>query len=202
MAALTRAIRIGVIAEEMNDVEVIRVLTGKFVKENQFSFSHFVGHGCGKVRRKCGAWAKNFLLKGISHLVIIHDLDKWEEIELRKLIEDKIRDSGLKNVIVLIPVEEMEAWLLSDPKALKDVFKMRKIPKVPKFPEKINDPKEYLRDLVINNSKSQYLNTIHNPRIAKKISVPNLLRCSSFAQYPGFLMAIFPKSSLLPAADK
>ena len=60
MAGSAKAVRIGVIAEEKNDIDVIYELTCKIIKENQFSFSHFIGHGCGKVRKKCNAWDKTY----------------------------------------------------------------------------------------------------------------------------------------------
>jgi hypothetical protein len=57
MGASKKSIKIGVIAEESNDVEVLYEYTGKLIPANTFSFAQFVGHGCGKLRRKCRAWA-------------------------------------------------------------------------------------------------------------------------------------------------
>ncbi len=71
--------RIGIIAEEASDVEVLYELTCKLMNENMFSFKKFIGHGCGKLHRKCTAWAENLLLRGCSHLVVIHDLDNNDE---------------------------------------------------------------------------------------------------------------------------
>ena len=53
MADSNSRFTIGVIAEEVNDVEVLYEMTCKIVSENSFSFKLFVGHGCGKLRRKC-----------------------------------------------------------------------------------------------------------------------------------------------------
>lgn len=192
---MNKAVRIGVIAEEKNDVEVIYELTCKVIRENQFAFSHFVGHGCGKVRGKGQAWAKNLLAGGCSHLVMVHDLDEREEKHLRSLLEEKIEDSDFEQKIVLIPVEEIEAWLLSDSEALKTVFNIQKLPKVPRWPETIKNPKEALGDAVQKNSKTQYINTVHNRHIAKALSIAKLNRCPSFSPYPEFLKAAFPDAS-------
>ena len=132
--------KIGVIAEENNDVEVLYELTAKLVGENSFSFSRFVGHGCGKLRRKCEGWAKNLLTRGCSALVVIHDLDKRGELELRTTLETRVKAAGFSKSVVLIPIQEIEAWLLSDPKAIQQVFKMRKVPRIPSRPERIADP--------------------------------------------------------------
>ena len=192
MAYSTKATQIGVIAEEINDVEVIYEITCKIIKEEDFAFKRFVGHGCGKVRRKCRAWARILVERGCSHIVVVHDLDDREEETLRCELEEKIADLQFIYAVVLIPVREMEAWLLSDRQALKTVFNMRRLPRLPKWPETITNPKKFLADVVRNNSKSQYLNTIHNRRIARSISISNLDRCASFLRYPEFLGKIFP----------
>ena len=180
--------RLGVIAEEKNDIEVLYELTRKLIHENSFSFSHFVGHGCGKLRRKCGAWAQNLMERGCTLLVVIHDLDERNEVELRATLEGHIKGLAFKHSVVLIPIEEIEAWLLSDPNAIKTVFKMRKVPRVPSHPESIRDPKQYLSNLVNKNSKSHYLNTIHNRKIAAELAIGSLKRCPSFSRYPTFLV--------------
>lgn len=197
MVASSKAIRIGVIAEETNDVDVMYELTCKIIRENKFSLSHFVGHGCGKLRRKCKAWSEILLAKGCDHLAVVHDLDQYEEATLRKELDEYVLSIGFGQTVILIPVEEIEAWLLSDPKAVKTVFNMRRLPKIPKAPEKIKSPKEYLGRLVRNESRSQYLNTVHNRRIARELSIGALDRCPSFSSYPAFLTAAFPKRSMI-----
>jgi hypothetical protein len=179
--------RIGVIAEEANDVEVLYELTSKLIPENAFSFKQFVGHGCGKLRRKCGAWAENLLARGCSYLVVIHDLDRADEAELRASLETHVSAIQFELYVILIPVQEIEAWLLSDPTALKIVFNMKKIPRVPSRPERISNPKEFLSSLVGRYSKAQYLNTVHNRRIAYALGIESLACCPSFAEYPIFI---------------
>ena len=181
---------IGVIAEEKNDVEVLYEFTCKLTLENKFSFSKFYAHGCGKLRRKCGAWAHNLLTRGCSLLVIIHDLDDNDEITLKKELQDHINSNAFAGTLILIPKYEIEAWLLSDELALKDIFNMNKAPKVPKHPENVPHPKEYLRDLVWKCCKKQYINVIHNRKIAKAIRIERLSVCPSFSSYPTFITNI------------
>src|SRR5437870_1552366 len=116
-----RAISIGVIAEEKNDIEVLYEYTTKLVAENSFTFAQFVGHGCGKLRWKCRAWAENLVRRGCAHLVIIHDSDGGDESKLREELEKQIRTIEAKLFVVLIPIEEVEAWLLADAEAIKTV---------------------------------------------------------------------------------
>jgi len=68
------SIRIGIIAEEQNDVEVMYALTCKLTAENNFSFRKFVGYGCGKLRKKCRAWAENLVAGGCTHLVVLSEV--------------------------------------------------------------------------------------------------------------------------------
>ena len=180
-------VNIGVIAEEQNDIDVLYELTCKLTLESNFSFSRFVGHGCGKLRRKCRAWSYNLIQRGCSHLVVIHDLDNNDEDRLREELEKSVRGIAFTGYIILIPIYEIEAWLLSDPLALKQTFNMNKLPNVPKHPETIRNPKEYLRDIVWKYCKKYYINTIHNKRIAAAIRIDSLSACCSFSPYPEFL---------------
>lgn len=180
-------VHIGVIAEEYNDIDVLYQLTSKLIPENSFSFSKFVGHGCGKLRRKCKAWARNLIYRGCSHLVVMHDLDDNNEGKLRQQLEQSAHGLAFTGSLILIPVHEVEAWLLCDAAALRAVFSMKKQPKLPARPERIQSPKEHLRDLVWRASKKHYVNTIHNSRIASRMLIESLEVCKSFGPYPRFL---------------
>jgi hypothetical protein len=187
MAGSKKSIKIGVIAEEYNDVDVLYEYTAKIIGVNSFSFVRFVGHGCGALRRKCRAWAENLVRRGCECIVIMHDSDGGDEGELRQELEKQIKELGVDCWIVLIPIEEVEAWLLADPDAIKKVFNMQKLPRVSRRPETIKNPKEHLGRIVEKGSKSHYLNTIHNRKIAVEQAISTLDRCPSFGQYPLFL---------------
>jgi len=181
------SVNIGVIAEEYDDVDVLYELTCKLTLENNFSFSKFISHGCGKLRNKCRAWSHILVRRGCSHLIVIHDLDTHNEGDLRDQLEQSVRGVGFTGHLILIPVYEIEAWLLSDPLALKQTFNMSKTPKVPVHPETIRHPKEHLRDIVWKSCKKRYINTIHNKKIAGAIRIERLSVCPSFSLYPEFL---------------
>jgi len=187
VASKSRTLRIGVIAEEQNDIDVLYELTKKIIPDNCFSFKKFVAHGCGKLRRKCAVWASNLQCRGCDILVVMHDLDRHTEQSLRSELEGKVGSCGIRSRLVLIPTEEVEAWLLADSQSIKSVFNMRTIGTIPTNTETIPDPKGYLRDLVARYSKAQYLNTIHNQKLAHQMSLDAANRCCSFQPYPAFL---------------
>jgi hypothetical protein len=181
--------RIGVIAEEVNDVDVLYEFTCKLIDERAFSFKKFVGHGCGRLRRKCAAWATNLLARGCTHLVVLHDLDRYAESVLRAQLEDCVKDVGFDAYVILIPIREIEAWLLVDANALQSVFNMTKRPKLPNKPEAVLRPKKKLRDIVWKTAKKHYVHSIHNRKIAAASRLAMVKSCVSFGPYPRFITA-------------
>jgi hypothetical protein len=179
----------GVIAEDTSDVAVIRELTARLAPDRSIAFKPFVGMGCGRLRRKCKAWAQMLAVKGCSHLIVVHDLDDNDERTLRNHLETAIAAVRFKASVVLIPVREIEAWLLADAVAVQQVFGLPKIPNVPASPERIVRPKETLRDLVWKAGKKRYVNTIHNAMIAKVLRLSARSKCPSFNRYPAFIQA-------------
>lgn len=178
---------IGVIAEEVNDVDVLYHLTCKLMDEASFSFKKFVGHGCGKLRKKCSAWASNLLARGCSYLVVIHDLDDADRSALHAELSAAVANAAFEASLILIPVREMEAWLLTDPQAITAVFNLKRKPKLPTQPESVVDPKKKLGQIVWAAGRKQYVNTIHNARIAREMRISKAKACKSFCPLPKFV---------------
>lgn len=179
--------KIGVIAEEDNDIDVLYGFTCKLIDEKSFSIKKFVGHGGGKVRSKCTAWADDLIRRGCTYLVVLHDLDERVLSVLSKELSDSIAHASYNATIILIPVREMEAWLLTDPRALKKVFGLSKEPKLPGNPETLLDPKKRLTEIIWKGGKKRYINTIHNKKIAMAMSIAKAKTCKSFCPYPIFV---------------
>jgi len=178
---------IGVIAEDSSDVQVINAILNKYMSSNLFAIKKFVGNGCGKLKNKCGAWANMLVKSGCEHIVVFHDRDRHDEKEIRNILESKVCKEEYPNSIIVIPVEELEAWLLSDAKAIKAVFNLRKAPKKIHNCEAIESPKEHLRDLVWQIGKKRYLNTTHNKKIAEQSDVANFKRCKSYKPFDKYV---------------
>jgi hypothetical protein len=178
---------VGVIAEDLSDVEVIEEIIAKKKNRRLFKIKKFAGHGCGKIRAKCKDWAYNLRIQQCTLLILIHDLDENNLRELRDEIEDTLKPSPITKYIIVIPIREIEAWLLADHEAINKTFglKLKKIPN----PEAIRRPKEHLRDLVyLRSSKRKiYVNTIHNRKIAAKANLKQLKRCNSFTPLNDFI---------------
>jgi hypothetical protein len=179
--------KIGVIAEDNSDIEVINEIISKYLPQEEYKIKKFVGNGCGKLRNKCDSWTNNLFKSGCEYVFIFHDLDRYKEKELRRTLENKVCPKVNPKSLIVIPKEELEAWLLSDAKALKKVFGLEKEPKKISNCEVIESPKEHIRDLMYKLGKKRYLNTVHNKKIAKETCLSNFQRCKSFKPFGDFI---------------
>ncbi|MFA5041745.1 MAG: DUF4276 family protein, partial [Bdellovibrionales bacterium] len=113
--------------------------------------------------------------------------------ELEEILDNVI----IKTRAVVIPVEEIEAWLLSDPSALKKAMRLTKLPKKIHNPETITSPKEYLQKLVRSHSKNKirvYVNTSDNSQIAKATNINQIQNCCpSFEKFRVFVTEAISK---------
>ena len=182
--------KIGIIAEDDSDVAVLRELTSSLLKPHTIGFKRFVGDGCGKLRRKCGAWALNLVRQGCPCIVVVHDLDENDEAQLRALLSGAIAPARARASVILIPKREIEAWLLYDAQAIARAFRENQQPPVPGNPESLNDPKKHLSELIWRRYHKDYLNTLHNALIAKHITVSRLRPCPSFARHYVFVATV------------
>jgi len=174
---------VGVIAEDNCDVDSVGVLIHRIADNEHIGIKKFVGKGCGKLRRKCHAWAEDLKRRGCSLLVLIHDLDDNDLEDLRGEIQNALNPCPITIHLICIPVQEFEAWLLSDPKAIRTAMRLKNTPNVKFTPETINCPKEYLSKLIYkaSNREKIYINTKHNSKIAAEISIDlTLSKCPSF----------------------
>ncbi len=181
---------IGVIAEDNSDVEVVNEIIKKIAPNKRYSIKSFVGHGCGKIQGKCFQWAGVLKTKGCSLLIMLHDLDDRLLDELDTSLRQTLKNCTIPKHIVVIPVKEIEAWLLTDNLAIQRAFKLNKKVERISNPEIIADPKRKLDEIVRlrSGSTKRYINSVHNQKIAAEIELVNLRRCSSFRPLENFLI--------------
>jgi len=112
---------------------------------------------------------------------------------MRQELTQPLSPCPIQSNIVVIPVHEIEAWLLADHDAITEALKLRKRIKKQSNPESIKRPKERLRDLIHERSQGKliYLNTVHNERIAKHLNIGNVKRCKSFLPFERFIRVNF-----------
>ncbi len=189
MMSSKRPPKVGIIAEDDSDVESAKILIRRIADKDKITFKKFVGQGCGRIKRKCHSWALNLHLKGCRYLILIHDLDRNELKKLKSDLEDAVSPSPITPYLICIPVEEMEAWWLSDPAAIKNALNLKNIPKIIGNPQDIQSPKEHIGKLVNQYSEKTkvFLNTEHNPVIAEHLDLIKARQCNSFIPFFDFV---------------
>ncbi len=182
--------KVGLIAEADSDVSTIRIFIHRISKDKKIGTEKFTGDGCGKITKKCNSWAKVLKDKGCSLLLIIHDLDKKNLKKLKYEIEAALCPCAISSYIIVIPIQELEAWLLSDPENLKKSMSLKRIPKISTNTESIDSPKEHLGKIIFQSSdrEKDYMNTKHNVKIAQTISIDIIKdKCPSFIPFYDFI---------------
>ncbi len=180
--------KIGIIAEDDTDVAVLRELIYKIAHGKTVVFKKFSAHGCGKLIGRCKPWSVELKNKGCNLLVVVHDLDERQEQQLRQALESALNNSPILKRAIIIPIKEIEAWLLSDHLAIEKAMNLKQsFPKVPN-PQTIADPKRYLKEIIfIKSGKNKYYLPRDNEKIARKVDLNNIRKCSSFAPLETFI---------------
>ncbi|MEX5280727.1 DUF4276 family protein [Nitrospira tepida] len=184
---------LGLIAEDHSDVKVIRALIPRITGGRHCKVKPFVGHGCGKIRGKCRQWAINLRSRGCTSLVVVHDLDNKSATDLENELREALNPSPISRHAIVVPVQMIESWLLSDAIAIQKVFNLPSPPNSIPNPEALFDPKSKLEELVYISSgkRKRYINTIHNELIAAEANLERLRKCASFLPLEEFIRTIF-----------
>lgn len=183
--------RVGFIVEDQSDLDILHALATR-IATRKFSVSHFIGRGCGAVRRKARPWCENLAAKGCAYIAIVHDRDRNDVTELRSALTTIVPQSLSAKTSIIIPIEEIEAWLLSDAAAIGRALKLQKAPQSVNHPEKIVSPKEYLVRSVRKCSlkTKTYIPTVHNRLVARELSIEVVReKCPSFCEFHRFVIA-------------
>ena len=185
------SISIGVIAESSNDIAVLDILTSKIINKSDYKFRQWAANGCGNLRKKCSTWAETLKNKGCTFLIVMHDRDEHDLEQLKKKLNKCICGIDFNDSIILIPITELEAWLMCDSSALQKVLSTKTLPKLPSNPEEELDPKAKIGEISKKANGSKYIHPIHNTKIAEALDVKKLLKkCSAFKPYAEFLKQV------------
>lgn len=123
--------------------------------------------------------------------MLVCDLDRQHLGQLKGSLQTALGSCPIPHHVIVIPVREIEAWLLADHEAITAALRLQRPVKRQSNTEAIANPKERLRDLILERSGGRvtYLNTIHNEKIARQVQIENLSRCSSFTPFKDFIQA-------------
>jgi hypothetical protein len=169
----------GVLGEDKTDIEVIKVLIRRISKIENMKVLQRPYGGCGDLIKNGHKDIKTLKDLGCSRIIICYDSDKISpQKRYQEVVDEIISRSGVSvKYCVLVPVQEIEAWLLSDTSAVSKVISSVKITRKFASPENENNPKELLERLCRKpDSKPRYANTLHNKGIAEHLDLELLAR--------------------------
>ncbi len=190
----------GVMGEDDSDVESVsafvkrlRQLAGKDPPKVKI---HCTGYkGCAEMLRMGAVQLSIWAQAGVTRAVVCYDADRSDPADRLAELEKMVAKSGITIACgLIVPVQELEAWLLADVVKLHNVFGLlrKKKPKLKaiKSPESINDPKEHLVRLSHHPERHEalYHPPTHNVVMAEKVDLALVKRkCPSFGKLVAFV---------------
>jgi len=186
----------GVIGEDQSDVETLKVLIKRLANNEKLPVYTKGYAGCGEMLRKGAAQFKVFASKGAVRFVVCYDADRSKpaerELEARQKVWNRALADGISGeCCIVVPVQELEAWILADLSSVSKVISSW-TPKDVGSPELINNPKEHMERLSRSHQKPKYIHAVHNPRIAHHLNLEKVAdKCSSFVPLVRFVTASY-----------
>lgn len=175
----------GVIGEDRSDVDALKHLIYKLSGPGKLPIVRTKGFdGSGELRRRGRQQLELFARENCHRFVVCFDSDRASPAErLECIINDIIKPAGIdKPCCALVPVQELEAWILADLPAVTQVIPTWVPTRTYASPENIVDPKEHLQRLSgMCRPRPLYSNRMHNPRIVQHLDLDIVYsKCASF----------------------
>ena len=181
-----------VIGEDKSDSDMIAVLMRRLAGATSLKIKTFGHDGCARLRRDGARQIGLFLDLGYTKFVVCHDADHNDPQSVRdRVMREIVRPAGVAgSCCILIPVQEIEAWILADIDAVTKVFSSWRPRPTKRDPERVNDPKELLERLCRRSSpRLIYEHSVHNAAVAKHLNIEKVQRrCPSFQPLVDFIL--------------
>lgn len=183
-----------ILAEDRSDAEVLVILVRLIAGRGDLKVYKKGFGGCGELCRKAASHILDFSRQGASRFIICHDSDGKDPEIVRKSVRNgiggKVDLKGLAYAII-VPVQELEAWIIADEKAITSAIRTLKIAEVRK-PEEITSPKEWLvrKSREGQRSKPLYDPATFNEQVARHLDISKVqAKCPSFRELVEFVRA-------------
>lgn len=185
----------GILGEDTSDVDTLDVLVRRLQEKHQQAITKNFkkGHkGCGELLNNGWRTLDEWQRRGCTRFIVAQDADQKDTNSVRDEISQKIiRRSIVKAscVCVVVPVQEIEAWLLADLSKAINLFSGWK-PENIASPETITKPKEHLEKLSRQaNGKPRYKHATDNSKLAEYVDLDLVSkRCQSFKPLENLIM--------------
>lgn len=167
-----KCITVGVLAEDRTDCDAFSVLLKRIALDEGFAnlgVKTQKTDGCGPIKSKGHRIVKN-LLRSCESVVIVHDLDRNDEHELRATLLAKLEDLH-PHCLLCIPAEELEAWFWCDQAVLDLVTRAPAVKKATSQPHKLQSPKELLQKASRDAGGRPLYSTNDNAELMKHLDI-------------------------------
>ena len=180
----------GILGEDLSDADTLKVLVRNIAADDSLKIKTKGFDGSGNLLKRGAGILKLYESEGMTHFIVCHDADGTDPSENHDKVMDKvIQPSGISdNYCVVIPVQELEAWILADIQAVTNIFKSWR-PRAITNPESIQNPKEHMEKLSRTaKGRPRYAHATHNDRIAKYLDLAKVeKKCPSFKPFADFV---------------
>jgi hypothetical protein len=183
---------IAVLAEHHSDADALAMIIRQIIGNERACIRRKGFSGGGELCRKAASHIRLFAKQGVSRFVVCHDADGPDpepaRLKVKKEVVDCLDSSHLCGIV--IPVQELEAWLIADEMAITKTIPSLPISAV-SHPERIRSPKEWLvRESRRGRSKPLYSPVVHNPRVCKYLDLQKVAtKCPSLKPLIEFVLA-------------
>jgi hypothetical protein len=178
------------VGEDDSDVNTIKVIIRRLAGNQKLAVRTKGYSGAGELLKNGSRRLQLFHGLGCSKFVVCLDADGADPGPSREKVETRIvKPSGLQDCCIVIPVQEIEAWLLADIEAATQIFTSW-TPAAISYPEGIPHPKEHLERLSRDSrQRPRFSHAIHNERLAQYIDLGKVSgKCPSFATLANFVV--------------
>jgi hypothetical protein len=181
----------GIIGEAGSDAETLKVLIRRLANNSSLTILVKDYDGCGEILAKGARQLRTFSELGCNRLVVCHDADGPDPAPKRREINDKVViPSGCERCCIVIPVHEIEAWILADIDKVGNRIAKSWNPKpFVGNPEAEVKPRKTLERMSIDSKqKPRYSHTSDNPGVALYLDLDRVRqRCPSFGPLMDFV---------------
>ena len=183
-----------IFGEDESDTLALKHIIRKLRNDQSIPIKTKNFNSCGDMLSTGHRIMKLYHDEGCTSFVISYDSDGQKPIERQKEAYNRIVKASGLNVpsVILVPVEEIEAWILADNKAVQSVIKTWQPVEI-LHPETVSDPKEHLESITRGaNRKARYYHASHNPIVAQHLDLSIVhKKCPSFRPLKDFITELF-----------
>jgi hypothetical protein len=181
-----------ILAEDRSDAETLAVIVRRLLNDDRAPLLKKGFSGCAELCRKGAAHINQFRARGATRFIVCHDADRNNPAEIRQVVQRRIiapANCAAASCIV-VPVQELEAWIIADEQAVSRVIPTLALPEVAQ-PEQLDDPKEWIiRNSRVRNARPLYAYAAHNMRVAVYLDFDRIAqKCPSFRPLQAFVRA-------------